>query len=129
ELPQERDPLALTTRDLVQVLLHLRGEVGLDEVPEVVAQQLRDRERREAGHERLSLTEHVAATHDGRNRRRERRWPADAETFQLLDERRFGEPRRRRRLVPLRLHVAEGDRRRAVAVNAVADLRLREDRF
>src|SRR6185436_257842 len=77
----------------------------------------------------LSLTEHVAATHDGRNRRRERRWPADTETFQLLDERRFGEARRRRRLVPLRLHVAECDRRRAVAVNTVADLRLREDRF
>ena len=130
ELAEELDRLALAARDLVEVLLHLRGEVGLDEVAEMLAQQLRHGERGEARHERLALPEHVAAADDRGDRRRERRRPADAEPLQLLDQRRFGEPRRRRGLVPLRLAC------RASAIGvcrrgriAIADLALRQDRL
>ena len=40
ELSEELDPLALAAGDLVEVLFHLGGEIDLDEVAEVLAQQL-----------------------------------------------------------------------------------------
>ena len=103
ELLDEVEPLALAARDLVEVLLHLRGELDVDEIAEMLAQQPRDRERGEARHERLALAEHVAAALDRADRRRVGRRPADADPLELLDQRRFGVSRRRRRLVPLRL--------------------------
>src|SRR6185295_10565926 len=87
ELAQELDRLALAARDLVEVFFHLGGEVGFDEVAEVIAQQLGHREGGEAGDERLALSEHVAAAGDGRDRRCESGRPADAEPLELLDER------------------------------------------
>ena len=129
ELSQERDRFALAARDLVEIVFHLRGEVAFDEVAEVFAQQLGHGKRREARNERLPLPEHVATADDRRDGRRVGRRTTDAEPFELLDERRFREPRRRNGFVPLRLGADERDRRRTVAMNAVADAALREDRF
>ena len=70
ELPDEVEPFALAARDLVEVLLHLRGERDVDQIAEVLAQQPGDRECREARHERLPLAEHVAAPLDGADGRR-----------------------------------------------------------
>src|SRR5688572_10547355 len=144
ELPQELDPFALTARDLVEVLFHFGGEVCFDEVAEVVAQQLRHRERREARDERLALAEDISAADDRRDRRRVGGRPADAEPLQLLDERRFREACRRRRLVALRLDAEERDRIVGTGtlervpdviggisgrVNLIANLALRQDRL
>ena len=38
ELSQECDPFPLAARDLVEIVLHLRREVALDEVSKVFAQ-------------------------------------------------------------------------------------------
>ena len=103
ELADEVDPLAFAARDLVEVLFHLRREADVDEIAEMLAQKLRDRERGEARHERLALPEHVAPADDRGDGRRVRRRPADAGPLELLDERRLGEARRRRRFVTLRI--------------------------
>src|SRR5687767_870872 len=132
ELLQELVRLALAARDLVKVLFHLRGEVGLDEVAEVVAQQLRHRERREAGHQRFALADDVAAADNRRNRRRVRRRSADPQALELLDERGFRESRRRRRFVLLRLDTEQPNRvvwRAFGGVNLIADLALGQDGF
>ena len=42
ELAQQRHPLALAPGDLVELLLHLRGEVDVDEVAEVLDEQVGD---------------------------------------------------------------------------------------
>src|SRR4029453_15650279 len=47
ELLQECDPLALTARDLVEIVFHFGCEVAFDEVAEVFAQQLGHGKRRE----------------------------------------------------------------------------------
>ena len=70
EVLKKLDPLALAARDRVEVFFHLGREVAFDEVAEVLAQQLRHRERGEAGHERFPLPEDVSAPNDGRDRRR-----------------------------------------------------------
>ena len=126
ELAEEFDPLALAAGDLIEVLFHLRREVRLDEVAEVLAQQLRHRERDEARHQRFALTEHVAAPNDCCDRRRKRRRTSDAEPLQLFDQRCFREARRRCGLVLLRLRVDEDDRG-ALTRDLIADLALRQD--
>ena len=72
ELAEERDRLALAAGDLVEVVFHLRGEVGLDEVAEMITQQLGDGKGGEAGDERLALPQDVATPNNGRDRRRVR---------------------------------------------------------
>ena len=94
ELADEIEPVPLAAGNLIEVLFHLGGELDVDEIAEVTAQQARDRKRRETGHERLALPEDVAAALDGPDRRRVGRRAADAEPLELLDERGFGEPRR-----------------------------------
>ena len=61
ELADEVERRPLAAGDLVEVLLHLRGEPEVDVVGEVRPQQARDRERGEARDQRLALPEHVAA--------------------------------------------------------------------
>ena len=39
ELLDEVEPLALAARDLIEVLFHLRGELDVDEIAEMLAQQ------------------------------------------------------------------------------------------
>ena len=68
ELPDEVEPLALAARDLVEVLLHLRRELDVDQITEMGPQQPRDRKRRKARHQRLALSEDVAAPFDGPDR-------------------------------------------------------------
>src|SRR4029453_270014 len=94
----EIEPLALAARNLVEVLFHFGRELDVDEIAEMRDQQTRDRERGEAGHERLALPENVAAALDRADRRRVGGRTPDAEPLEFLDERRFGVPRRRRRL-------------------------------
>src|SRR6185436_1971960 len=103
ELHEEFERVTLAVRDLVEVLLHLRGEANVDVITEMIPEQTRDGKGREAGHERLALARNVAAALNGRDRRRIRRWAADAFFFEPLHERRFGVTRRRRRLVALRV--------------------------
>ena len=107
ELSEKAHPLAFSTRDLVEVFLHLGREAHVHEVAEVLAQQLCHGESREAWHECLALAEHVATPDDCCDRRCVRRWPANAESLELLDQGRLGEPRWRRCFMAFRLHVDE----------------------
>ena len=101
ELPEEPDPLPFAARDLVEILLHLRREVAFDKVAKVLAEQLGHRERGEARHERLPLSEDIASAHNRGNSRRVGGWPPDAQALELFDERSLGKPRGRRRLMSL----------------------------
>ena len=97
----------------------------------MIAQQRGDRERREARHQRLALTEHVAALLNRGNRRRVGGRPADAVLLERLDQRGLGVSRRRGRLVPLRIQPHQ--RQPAVAgrrpIDPIADRALRQDRL
>ena len=95
----------------------------------MVAQQLGHRERGEAGHQRLPLPEHIPASDDCRDRRRERGRPADAKPLEFLDERSFGKSCGRRGLVPLGLGVEQNDSRLPSRSISIADPALRQDRF
>src|SRR5262245_29872073 len=92
----------------------------------MIAQQRGDSERREAGHKRIALPEYVSPANDGGNGRREGGRPADTESFEFLDERRFGVSRRRCGLVLLRLRIEQHDRR-SVTIDLVADAARRQD--
>src|SRR5207247_763313 len=87
ELADEIEPLALAARDLIEIFLHLRGELDVDEIAEVREQQPRDGERRETRHERLALPEDVAAPLDRPDRRRVGGRTSDPEPLEFLDER------------------------------------------
>ena len=109
---QQRHPRALAAGDLVELLLHPRGELDVD----VVAEMLDE----EVGHdlgdglrvEPALLDADVAAVGDRRDRRRVRRRPADAVLLERLDQRRLGEARRRLGEVLGRRDVADvGDAR------------------
>ena len=92
---QQRHPRALAVGDLVELLLHPRGELDVDVGTEVLDE--------EVGHdlgdglrvEPAFLDADVAAIGDRRDRRRVRRRPADAVLLERLDQRRLGEARRR----------------------------------
>ena len=78
ELADEIQPVLLAVGDLVEDLLHFGGESDVHVVAEVLTQQARHGERREARHERLALTRHVAAPLNRGDGRRIRRRPSDA---------------------------------------------------
>src|SRR3989442_3813653 len=99
EVANHGDPLDLAVGDLVEVLLHPRGESGVDDVGEVLAQEVGDDEPDVLGHERAAFFAHVLAVDERRDRRRVCRWPADAVLLERLHERRFGEARGRLREV------------------------------
>ena len=86
ELREEGEPVLLTVRDLVEDLLHLGGELEVDEVTEVRAEQVRDRERGVAGDQRLPLPRDVPAALNGRHGRGVRRRTPDAFLLEPLDE-------------------------------------------
>src|SRR5262249_31023816 len=119
ELPDEVEPLPFAAGDLIQILFHLRGERDVDQIAEMRAQQTRDGERGETGHQRFALTEDVAAPLDRANRRRVGRRPADPEALELLNERRLRVARRRCGLVTLRFKVEQMEPRGLGAFNDV----------
>ncbi len=90
EAPQPRHGLRLAARDAVEVVLHLGGEVVVDEPAEVLLQQVDHGEGQEGRHQRRALLEDVAAVEDGADDRRVRRRAADLALFQLLDQRGLG---------------------------------------
>ena len=73
--------------DLVEVVLHPRRELVVDELREVLLEQLDDGEGEELRHERLALLAHVAAVEDRPHDRRVRRRTADAALLERLHER------------------------------------------
>ena len=95
EPAQPRDPLRLATGDLVERLLHLRGEVVVDQVLEVLLQQRDHGEGQERGDQRGALLEHVAAVQDRAHDRGVGGRPADRPVLQLLDQRGLGVAGRR----------------------------------
>ena len=95
EPAQPRHPAGLAPGDLVERLLHPRGEVVVDQVGEVPLQQRDHGERDERRHQRGALLEHVAAVQDRADDRGVRGRPADLPVFQLLDQRRLGVAGRR----------------------------------
>ncbi len=129
ELPDEVEPLALAARDLVEVLLHLRREGHVDEIAEVPAEQTGHGKGGEARDQRFALPEDVATALDCPNRRRVSGRPADAQPLQLLDERRFGVPGRRRRLVTLRFQRDRMKPSRCFARHPLTDRELRQQGF
>src|SRR5262245_22051134 len=121
ELADEVEPLTFAAGDLIEILFQLRGERNVDQIAEMGAQQTRDGKRRETRHERLPLTEDVAAPLDGANRRCVGRWAADPEPLELFDERCLCVARRRCRLMTLRFQIEQMKARLLVPLNAVAN--------
>ena len=85
----------LAAGDLVEVLLHARGEVEVDEVAEVLDEQVGDDLADVLGPQPALHHRHVAAIDDRRDRRGVGRRPADAVLLERLDQRRLGVARRR----------------------------------
>lgn len=87
---QPRHGLGLTAGDAVEVVLHLGGEVVVDEPPEVLFQEVDHGEGQEGRDECGALLEHIAAVEDRADDRGVRRRAADLALFELLDQRRLG---------------------------------------
>ena len=99
--------LLFATCDLVEVLFHERGEVVVDVVTEVLLKETDDGESLERRDQSRALLANVAPILNGRDDRRVRRRPADAEFLESLHETRLGVPGRGLRLMHRRVH---GDR-------------------
>ena len=112
EVAQPVDALLVAGGDPVEVVLHLGGEVVVDEPREVLLEQAGDREGEEGRNERGAALEDVAAVEDRAEDRRVGRRPADPALLERLHEGRLGVPRRRGRRVPVRLEL---ERRQLVA--------------
>ncbi len=102
--------MLLPAGDPVEVGLHRRREVVVDEPGEVLLHEPRDGEGQPAGHEGAAPVRDVAAVLDRPDRRRVGRRPADALLLHRLDEGRLRVARRRRRLVPVRLGPEDRER-------------------
>src|SRR5438128_1844115 len=94
EFAQHRLPIDLAFLDLVELLLHPRSELHVHHAREGAEQKLGDYLAQIGGEEPALLLLHVLLVLDGREDGGVRRRPADAFLLQLLDQRRFGEPRR-----------------------------------
>ena len=81
--------------DLVELVLHRRGEVVVDQAREVPLQQPDHGERQERRDQRLAPLEDVPAVLDRLHDRRVRRRPPDAQLLHRLDQRRLGVAGRR----------------------------------
>ena len=110
EALQPLDALLVAVGDTVEVVLHPRREVVVDELPEMLLEECHDGEREERRHERRAALEDVAAVEDRPDDRGVRRRPADAALLERAHERRLGVARRRRRRVPLRVELLRVDR-------------------
>ena len=103
EVLQPVGAVLLAAGDPVEALLHLRREVVVHVVGEVLLEQAHHGERGPRGDERGAPHADVAAVHDRGDGRRVGRGPADAELVEDLHEGRLGVARRRRGAVPVRL--------------------------
>ena len=89
----------MARRDLVELVLHRRGESVVDQPPEVLLEQAGNGERHPRRHQRAALLVDVAAVLDGLDDRPVRRRPADAQFLERLDQRRLRVAGRRRGVV------------------------------
>ena len=87
--------LVATAGDLVEVVLHGRGEPVVDQVAEVALEQPDHGEGGEARHQRGALLPHVAPVEDGGDHAGVGRRPADAQLLHGLHQRRLGVAGRR----------------------------------
>src|SRR5256712_6093823 len=98
KLPNRIDPLPLSLLDLVERVLHLRGELDIHDLWEEGLQEVGHLDAQLGRDERLPLATHVAALIDDRAEdRRVRGRAADAELLESLDQRGLGVVRRRLR--------------------------------
>ena len=109
EALQVRQALLVTARDGVELLLHLRREVGVDQRGEVALHQRHDREGGEGRHERRALLEHVVPPLDRVDDRGVRAGSTDARFLEQLDQRRLRQTRGRRRVVLVGGQLVERD--------------------
>src|SRR6059036_546702 len=94
------DPLPISLLDLVERVLHLRGELDIHDLWEEGLQEVGHLDAQLGRDERLPLATHVAALIDDRAEdRRVRGRAADAELLESLDQRGLGVVRRRLREV------------------------------
>ncbi len=110
EALEPRHRLGLAARDAVEVVLHLGGEVVVDEPAEVLLQQVHHGEGQEGRHECRALLEDVPAVQDRADDRRVRGRAADLPLLQLLDQRGFGVAGRRLGRVAVRGDLVGGER-------------------
>ncbi len=97
--PQELQPPLLPGGDVVQLLLHLRGEAEVHQVAEMLFQQHRGGEGGEGGDQLFALLEDVAPLLDGVDDGGVGAGSANAFGFQRLDQTGLGVPGRRLGLV------------------------------
>src|SRR6266567_1779691 len=86
ELPDHLDPRRLGLGDVVELLLHLRGEADVDDVAEVFDQDVVDHHADVLGEEPLVVQPHVTAVQQHRDDRGVGRGPADAVLLQRLHQ-------------------------------------------
>ena len=107
---QPFDAILFASGDAVEIVLHLGGERVLDQVAEVLLEQADHRKGDPVWNQRLPARRYVAAVDDGRDDRGIGRRPPDTELFQGFHQARLCVPRRRARVVPLRLDLDRGER-------------------
>src|SRR5690606_30016474 len=95
ELLHQRNPVLLAARDRVELVLEARGEVVVHVSAEVRAEELRHRAADVGGPEAAALHLHVLAEQQGLDDRGVGGRAPDSVLLQRLDQRRFGEARRR----------------------------------
>ena len=95
EFLHQRHPVPFAFGDVVQLRLHLRGEIYVDQIGEILHQHIVDDDAGFGGMVTARLTIHITALFNRRENRRIRRRSADAVFFHCADERRVGVTRRR----------------------------------
>ena len=128
ELVEHLRPPDPALGDVVELVLHVRREVDVDDVREVLDQLVGDDHAHVLGIEALVLQPDVSAVLDRRDDRRVRGGTADAQLLERLHERCLGEPGRRLREVLFGEHLEHaqdllgrelGQRRLGVGVGRV----------
>ena len=110
EVPQRLPPVDLALLDLVELFLHARGVLGLEEVLEALLHQVDHQPAERGGDEAAFLLAHVLALLDLAQDVGVGGGPADAVLLHELHERGLVEARRRLGLVALRLRLAQRER-------------------
>nr|CRL79195.1 hypothetical protein CPGR_05191 [Mycolicibacterium malmesburyense] len=101
EVVEPVGPSFVARGDLVEFVLHRRGEPVVDEATEMLFEQPDHGERHPRRHQRAAALHDVAAVLDRLDDRGVRRRPADAEVLERLDQRRLGVAGGRGRVVPV----------------------------
>ena len=88
---------SLAARDLVEGVFHVGGELGVDEVGEVLGEEVGDAEAEEGGDQGAPAAGDVVAVGEGLDDGGVGAGSAEAVVFEFLDQRGFGVARRRLR--------------------------------